>query len=178
MYNNPGGLKPNTQSVLKRNIQSARIDPLASSTLGMNKTRSIKVVLTSDDSSRQNAQFVVEEIGAQQQEKSASDENAALKVSSPLPIRALPNAITWENFDERAEQHKYYDMSTWKMYDRITASRTMRKVVHSTGCIPLKFPSLPEQQRRHNTAYELKRSNTMSSPLDTLADEPFEMDLT
>jgi len=168
MRNSPSELKPNTQIFLKRNMHSVRIVPRASSTLGMRKTRSIKVLPSDDSSLQKNAQeFVVEEIGAQQQqEKSASDENTALKVSSPLPIRALPHAITWDNLDERAEQLKY-DMSTWKMYDRITTSR-MRKV-HSTGCIPaLKFLSLPEQQRRHNSAHELKRCNTMSSPLDTL----------
>mmetsp|Transcript_7026 Transcript_7026/g.10592 ORF Transcript_7026/g.10592 Transcript_7026/m.10592 type:complete len:177 (-) Transcript_7026:117-647(-) len=175
MYNNPGGLKPNTQSVLKRNMQSARIDPLASSTLGMNKTRSIKVVLTSDDSSRQNAQFVVlEEILLVASENTNAPPPTSATVSSPLLIvRALPNAVTWDNLDEVKEQRKY-EMSTWKMYDRITTSR-MRKV-HSTGGLPPKFPSLPEQQRRLNTIDELNRCHAVST-LDSLADEPFEMDL-
>ena len=121
-YNNTYGLKRNTQSV--------RIDPLAGSTLlGMRKTRSIKV---SDHSSRQNAQFVVvEEIGAQQKSGTSASENKKPKLSSPLPIRALLDSVMWEKLDERAEQHKY-EMSTWKMYDRITTYR-MRK---STGGIP------------------------------------------
>jgi len=166
MYNNTYGLE--------RNLQSVSIDPLAGSTLGVNKTRSIKV-LPSDDSSRQNAQFVVlEEILLVASENTNAPPPTSATVSSPLLIvRALPNAVTWDNLDEVKEQRKY-EMSTWKMYDRITTSR-MRKV-HSTGGLPPKFPSLPEQQRRLNTIDELNRCHAVST-LDSLADEPFEMDL-
>jgi len=166
MYNNTYGLE--------RNLQSVSIDPLAGSTLGVNKTRSIKV-LPSDDSSRQNAQFVVlEEILLVASENTNAPPPTSATVSSPLLIvRALPNAVTWDNLDEVKEQRKY-EMSTWKMYDRITTSR-MRKV-HSTGGLPPKFPSLPKQQRRLNTIDELNRCHAVST-LDSLADEPFEMDL-
>ena len=170
----------NNPSGLKRNVQSFGNPLHRGSALGIRKTRSIKV--SGHDSSRQNAQFIVEEIGAQQKSASAAsssaEKNAATpaKVSSPLPIRALPNSVTWENFEERAEQHRY-EMSTWKMYDRITTSR-MRKVQSEGGIVRPKPPSLPEHgKRRRTTVHDLKKSNTMCSPLDTLAEEPFVMDL-
>ena len=170
----------NNPSGLKRNVQSFGNPLHRRSVLGMRKTRSIQV--SGHDSSRQNAQFIVEETGAQQKKSasassSADEKNAPRpKVSSPMPIRPLPNSVTWENFEERAEQHRY-EMSTWKMYDRITTSR-MRKVQSEGGIVRPKPPSLPEHgKRRRTTVHDLKKSNTMCSPLDTLAEEPFVMDL-
>jgi len=169
----------NNPSGLKRNVQSFGNPLHRRSVLGMRKTRSIQV--SGHDSSRQSAQFIVEETGAQQKSawsasSSADEKNAPRpKVASPMPIRPLPNSVTWENFEEKAEEHRY-EMSTWKMYNRITTSR-MRQV-QSEGGIPRKHPSLFEHgKRRRKTDHDLKQSNTVSSPLDTLAEEPFELDL-
>ena len=156
MYSNTSGLKRNTQSV--------NIDPLARpTTLGMKKMHSVRRVIPSDHSSGQNSTTI------------AAENAWCPKVSSPMPIRALPNSVAWENLDEIVEQRRY-DMSTWKMYDRITTSRMMRKEQSGRG-LPPKFPSLPEHGRRRNTIDDLNMCNIVSPDLDSLADEPFEMDM-
>jgi hypothetical protein len=151
MYSNTSGLKRNTQSV--------NIDPLARpTTFGMRKTRSITVI----------PQFVVVE-------QDMAPENTRPKVSAPIPIRALPNSIAWENLEERAEQRRY-EMSTWTMYDRITTSRMMRKEQSGRAGLLPKFPSLPEHGR-HRNIDDLNMCNIVSPDLDSLADEAFEMDM-